>query len=136
MCDVDGLKIVNDTRGHAAGDQLLIEAAQALAEAAGTVTNSTTCRIGGDEFCIILDGGGMLSAEPVMNMALRLFAETGPDRSLSCGIAFATTDVAGPGDLLRAADEAQYEQKRIRKGLPPLTELPSDGERRRTRRRA
>lgn len=135
MCDVDGLKKVNDSRGHAAGDQLLVEAAQALAEAAGTVANSSTCRIGGDEFCVILDGGGMLSAEPVMNMALRLFAETGPDRSLSCGIAFATTDVTTQGELLRAADEAQYEQKRTRKGLPPLTELPLDGERRRTRRR-
>ncbi|MEO0494909.1 MAG: diguanylate cyclase [Actinomycetota bacterium] len=135
MCDVDGLKVVNDTRGHAAGDTLLVEAAQALSEAAATVANSTTCRIGGDEFCIVLDGGGMLSAEPVATMALRLFAESGPDRSLSSGIAFATPEIVSPGELLRAADEAQYEQKRLRKGLPPLTELPLDGERRRTRRK-
>ena len=73
-------------------------------------------------------------AEPVMAMALRLFAETGPDRSLSCGIAFATPDVASPGELLRAADEAQYEQKRLRKGLPPLTEVDDGVDRRRTRR--
>ena len=133
MCDVDGLKLVNDSRGHAAGDALLIEAAQALGEAAGTVANSTTCRIGGDEFCIILDGGGMLSAEPVKNLALTLFAESGPDRSLSCGVALATPDIATPGELLRAADVAQYEQKRIRKGLPPLDEPGNELDRRRTR---
>ena len=78
-------------------------------------------------------GGGMLSAEPVKNLALQLFAETGPDRSLSCGVALATPDITTPGDLLRAADVAQYEQKRIRKGLPPLAELGNDLDRRRTR---
>lgn len=133
MCDVDGLKIVNDTRGHAAGDALLIEAGRALSEAASTVSNSTTCRIGGDEFCIILDGGGMLSADQVTEMARRIFAASGPDRSLSCGVARATVDITTPGELLRAADVAQYEQKRIRKGLPPLAELGNDLERRRTR---
>jgi len=134
MCDVDGLKIVNDTDGHAAGDELLIEAANALDTAASMVEGSTTCRIGGDEFCIILDGGGMLSAQPVTDMALRLFAETGVDRSLSCGIALAGPDVGTPGELLRSADEAQYEQKRIRKGLPSLDDLSDVGDRRRTRR--
>ena len=135
MCDVDGLKQVNDTRGHAAGDHLLVEAGQALQHAASTVSNSTVCRIGGDEFCIILDGGGMLSADPVMQLATRTFAESGADRSLSSGIAFATPDVTSPGELLRAADEAQYEEKRRRKGLPPLEELPEIGDRRRTRRK-
>ncbi len=134
MCDVDGLKQVNDTRGHAAGDNLLVEAAQALQLAALTVPNSTACRIGGDEFCIILDGGGMLSAEPVMKLATRTFAESGIGRSLSSGIAFATPDLALPGDLLRVADEAQYEAKRRRKGLPPIGNLPEIDSRRRTRR--
>jgi len=134
MCDVDGLKLVNDTKGHAAGDRLLIEAAEAMQAAAATVANSIVCRIGGDEFCIILDGGGMLSAEPVMTLATRSFADSGPGRSLSSGIAFATTDLTSPGELLRAADEAQYEEKRRRKGLPPLDDLPDLGGRRRTRR--
>ncbi len=134
MCDVDGLKIVNDTNGHAAGDDLIVEAARALETAATTVAGSTTCRIGGDEFCIILDGGGMLSAQPVTDTALRLFAATGPNRSLSSGIALASPDITTPGQLLRSADLAQYEQKRIRKGLPRLDELTDDGGRRRTRR--
>jgi diguanylate cyclase (GGDEF)-like protein len=134
MCDVDGLKIVNDNEGHAAGDDLLVDAARSLADAAATVENSTVCRIGGDEFCIILDGGGMLSAHPVSELALQLFADSGHNRSLSCGVALVTTDMATPGDLLRAADEMQYEEKRRRKGLPPLDELPRLPDRRRTRR--
>lgn len=134
MCDVDGLKQINDTEGHAAGDRLLVEAGEALLDAASTVSKSTVCRIGGDEFCIILDGGGMLSAEPVMTLAARTFAESGTGRSLSCGIAFATPDVASPIDLLGVADEAQYEAKRRRKGLPPVAELPALGSRRRAHR--
>lgn len=134
MCDVDGLKVVNDNEGHAAGDSLLVDAARSLADAAATVENSVVCRIGGDEFCIILDGGGMLSAHPVTDLALAQFARTGHNRSLSCGVALATKEMLTPGDLLRAADEMQYEEKRRRKGLPPLDELPVEGDRRRTRR--
>jgi len=134
MCDVDGLKIVNDTLGHSAGDQLLIAAGQSLRSAAETMSRSTVCRIGGDEFCVILDGGGMLSSHPVMDLALELFEKSGPNRSMSCGVALATNEVQSPNELLRRADVAQYEQKRIRKGLPPLSQLHADHDRRRTRR--
>jgi len=134
MCDVDGLKVVNDSEGHAAGDSLLVDAAKSLADAAATVENSVVCRIGGDEFCIILDGGGMLSAHPITDLALAQFARSGHNRSLSCGVALASPDMLTPGDLLRAADEMQYEEKRRRKGLPPLADLPAEGDRRRTRR--
>lgn len=134
MCDVDGLKAVNDTNGHAAGDDLLIHAAQSLTAAARALTGSTVCRIGGDEFCVILDGGGTLSAEPVAAGAQKLFGDSGPGRSLSYGIALATPNIATPGALLRAADEAQYEEKRRRKGISRLGDLPSVAARRRSRR--
>jgi len=134
MCDVDGLKSVNDTHGHAAGDELLVDAARALEAAAATVSGTTVCRIGGDEFCIIMDGGGMLSAGSVAELATGNFSQTASGRSLSCGVAHATVQTRTPGDLLRAADEAQYEEKRRRKGLPPLEQLPVDLDRRRTRR--
>ncbi len=133
MCDVDGLKIINDTLGHSAGDDLLVAAGAALASAAGSVANSTVCRIGGDEFCVVLDGGGMLSSHPIMDLALDLLKESSHGRSMSCGVALATTEVHTPNELLRRADVAQYEQKRIRKGLPPDSPPHSDHERRRTR---
>jgi len=134
MCDVDGLKTVNDTDGHAAGDDLLIHAAQSLTAAASALEGSTVCRIGGDEFCVILDGGGMLSAEPVAQGAQKLFGESGPGRSLSYGIALATPNIATSAVLLRSADEAQYKEKRRRKGIPRIGDLPSVAARRRSRR--
>jgi diguanylate cyclase (GGDEF)-like protein len=134
MCDVDGLKAVNDSDGHGAGDELLIDAARALTQAASTLEGSTVCRIGGDEFCIILDGGGMLSAHPIADQGAAGFARSGENRSLSSGVALATPDIVSAAELLRAADEAQYAQKRMRKGLPPLGELDDQADRRRQRR--
>ncbi len=125
MGDIDGLKLINDRLGHGAGDEVLVEAGRALSAAAATVSNATVCRVGGDEFCVILDGGGRRHAEPVTTLALRLFSESGPRRSLSWGIAFATPDLTSPGDLLRAADDAQYKQKRRIRDSPRC--FTSDG---------
>ena len=134
ICDVDGLKEINDTQGHATGDAVLLEAADALRLAVIGVADATVCRIGGDEFCVVLDGGGMLLAEPVAERAQRLFART-ESRSMSCGVAIATIDMHTPGDLLRAADEAQYEQKRRRRGdLDVSGGAPVDRRARRARR--
>lgn len=116
ICDVDGLKVVNDTEGHAAGDAVLSDAAAALRHAVSDVTGATVCRIGGDEFCVVLDGGGMLLGEPIAARAQKLFSRSAPNRSMSCGVAVASIGVNTPGELLRAADEAQYLQKRSRRG--------------------
>ena len=110
------MKVVNDTDGHAAGDTVLADAASALRHAVAEITGATVCRIGGDEFCIVLDGGGMLLGEPVAARAQKLFARSGANRSMSCGVAVASIGVNAPGELLRAADEAQYLQKRGRSG--------------------
>lgn len=141
MCDVDGLKAVNDSLGHEAGDSILVQAAIALRSAVADISSASVCRIGGDEFCIVIDGGGLLSAQPVAERAQRLFAlgGDGTSRSLSCGVAVATISMSTPGDLLRAADQQQYEEKRARKAalgefLPERT--AARGPRRRTRRDA
>jgi diguanylate cyclase (GGDEF)-like protein len=115
ICDVDHLKVVNDTLGHAAGDAVLLEAADALRLAVVGISDATVCRIGGDEFCVVIDGQGLLLAQPVAERAQRLFARV-DTRSMSCGVAVATVDMHTPGDLLRAADQAQYLQKRDRRG--------------------
>jgi len=118
MCDVDGLKLVNDTLGHQAGDRLLKDAAQALRGAIRDPESTTVCRIGGDEFCMVIDGGALLTAHEVSDMIERLFARSagsGPPRSISCGIAFAGEEIDSRSALLRAADENQYQTKRARK---------------------
>lgn len=120
MCDVDGLKVVNDTLGHQAGDRLLTDAAAALRGAIRDPERTTVCRIGGDEFCMVIDGGALLTAHEVSDMIERLFARSagsGPARSISCGIAFANEDIESRSALLRAADENQYQTKRARKAL-------------------
>ncbi len=118
MCDVDGLKVINDTLGHQEGDRLLIDAAAALRGAVRDPDTTTVCRIGGDEFCMVIDRGALLSAHEISNTIERLFersAGSGPARSISCGIAFADESVSSRSELLRAADENQYEKKRARK---------------------
>lgn len=118
MCDVDGLKVVNDTLGHQAGDRLLIDAAAALRGAVRDPERTTICRIGGDEFCLVIDGGALLTAHDVSDTIERLFARSagsGAPRSISCGIAFATEEIESRSALLRSADENQYQTKRARK---------------------
>lgn len=118
MCDVDGLKVVNDTMGHQAGDRLLMDAAAAMRGAVRDPERTTVCRIGGDEFCMVIDGGALLTAHDVSDTIERLFGRSGgseEERSISCGIAFATEDITSRSALLRAADENQYETKRARK---------------------
>ncbi len=138
MCDVDGLKVVNDTLGHHAGDRLLIDAAAALKGAVRDDARTTVCRIGGDEFCMVINGGALLTAHDISDTIERLFersAGSGPARSISCGIAFADDTVDSRSELLRAADENQYQTKRARKNgkslkmlaLPPGSEIePGD----------
>lgn len=133
MCDVDGLKDINDTLGHGVGDKVLVEVADALREAVLDFPNATVCRIGGDEFCVVVDGGGLLSAPAIARRVNELFERTGDQRSLSTGVAAVTFDMRTPSDLLRAADENQYEDKRRRKLVPAAPE-PEPAERRRLRR--
>ncbi|HAU30970.1 MAG: Diguanylate cyclase and metal dependent phosphohydrolase [Desulfotomaculum sp. 46_296] len=52
VCDVDGLKFINDTRGHSAGDALIISAAEAIRSSFRA--EDVVSRIGGDEFPVLL----------------------------------------------------------------------------------
>ncbi|MGI9602560.1 MAG: diguanylate cyclase domain-containing protein [Acidimicrobiales bacterium] len=135
MADVDSLKVVNDTLGHEAGDDLLIDASRALSTAAASVTGATVCRVGGDEFCVVIVGDEAGRAAEVAEQALELFRAADPERSISCGVAIARPGMQTASDLLRAADEAQYARKRAHKlaaGLP-VPPPPGTGGRRQRR---
>lgn len=111
VCDVDGLKAVNDRNGHDAGDQALVRVARALRVAAAETPGALACRIGGDEFCVLVAGRGEEAARRIAHDALQLLdADPGGAVSLSCGVA--STMVAGDaGGLFHAADTAQYAAK-------------------------
>jgi diguanylate cyclase (GGDEF)-like protein len=111
LCDIDNLKQVNDAGGHEAGDRALCAAADALVDAASRHPDAVVGRFGGDEFCVLLPSGTAEDARAVALGAVRRLEATRGER-ISCGVAARTDDAAGPADLLRAADEAQYRAKR------------------------
>jgi diguanylate cyclase (GGDEF)-like protein len=115
FCDLDGLKQINDSEGHDAGDRAIRRAADALAAAAGDHAGASVCRVGGDEFCIVLEGGDAEDAAALAAAALVTLATGAPALSLSCGAA-ALRPGARPADLFRAADAAQYAAKRGGRG--------------------
>ncbi|MEM7288587.1 MAG: diguanylate cyclase, partial [Actinomycetota bacterium] len=129
MCDVDGLKRVNDTRGHAAGDDVLKAVARVLTDLVDGL-DGLAARLGGDEFCILLRSGALLRAEGLARRATRAVRASAPSAAgLSCGIAYAA-QARTPSELLSRADERQYLVKRRRPGAPARDRARHDRRRR------
>ena len=115
LCDVDRLKAINDTRGHAAGDDALRRVGRALVRSAASYPGSFVGRIGGDEFGVLLEGrpedAGGGEAPAIIELAAgapQLLADDDDPLSVSCGVAIAVPETATPSQLLAAADAAQY----------------------------
>jgi len=114
--DLDRFKAVNDTLGHLAGDELLIEVAERLK---GAVRRSDTiARLGGDEFTVILEGlGATADAEAVCRKILKALARPVLIQSHeiyvtgSIGVTFFPLDDTDLNGLLRNADAAMYRAK-------------------------
>jgi diguanylate cyclase (GGDEF)-like protein/PAS domain S-box-containing protein len=120
LLDLDDFKLVNDTLGHTAGDELLIAIAGRLSSVLRVV--DTPARLGGDEFAVLIEDADTeadveLVAERVVE-ALRIDASTGgPACSVSVGVAVAAAGRAhGSAELLRRADLALYAAKSAGKG--------------------
>jgi diguanylate cyclase (GGDEF)-like protein len=120
VVDVNGLKRINDDRGHEAGDRALVHFSGLLAAAAGLVPGSLAGRSGGDEFCVILEGSGADDAVRVAEELCRR-AAVSLDEGIACGVA-STGDPVGvvdtPARLFRLADAAQTRAKRSRAKRP------------------
>lgn len=115
--DLDNFKIINDSMGHDAGDQLLKEVARRLLH---VVRNGDiVCRLGGDEFAILAHN--FESQEPIIQLAERILEDLrrpiiikNTEQFISASIGVATYPDAGnnAGDMLKAADLAMYRAKR------------------------
>ena len=113
--DLDRFKAVNDTLGHEAGDQVLIQAAQRMREIARV--NDIIGRLGGDEFAIVVSGADLEGAEQIcrrllesIRMPYALNGETARI-GVSIGIALYPIDGSTGEQLLRNADTALYRAK-------------------------
>jgi diguanylate cyclase (GGDEF)-like protein len=118
MLDLDGFKPINDTFGHAAGDQALMECAERM----GSVIRSGTmlARVGGDEFAVILPS--IASLDEPAGLARRIvgafaepfvFGDTAARLGIGVGIAVAPDDGMEHDKLVRRADLALYRAKAI-----------------------
>ncbi|WP_329221336.1 EAL domain-containing protein [Streptomyces sp. NBC_01485] len=128
--DLDGFKAVNDTIGHAAGDELLVQAARRLQDAVRQ--GDTASRLGGDEFAALIVGDGTRDRAArerhILDLADRLrltlsqpYLIDGNEVRVaaSIGVAFAEPGL-GAGELLRNADLAMYRAKAGGKGRVEL----------------
>ncbi|MEU1021381.1 GGDEF domain-containing protein, partial [Streptomyces sp. NPDC005904] len=121
VCDLNGLKRVNDTRGHAVGDRLLERFGSILSLCGAMLPGTLAARLGGDEFCLLSLGP---SADEVVRVADELClraAELELGEGVACGVA-STGDPIGPvrsaRRLFRLADAAQYRAKAARSAKP------------------
>jgi diguanylate cyclase (GGDEF)-like protein/PAS domain S-box-containing protein len=118
--DLDDFKNVNDSLGHAVGDQLLVELAQRFV---GCVrAEDTAARLGGDEFAVLVEQGGGIEAaaqlaERVQGAVRLPFGVAGREIVLGASLGIASSEGGdAAGDLLRNADVAMYQAKQAGKG--------------------
>ena len=115
MVDLDGFKAVNDTLGHAAGDELLVEVAERLRTVCGP--SEFVARLGGDEIAVLHvradDRMGLELAERIRAAMAEPFLVGQQSITIGCSIGLAATDNAGEPDVfMQQADLALYRAKK------------------------
>ncbi|MFZ5646980.1 MAG: PAS domain S-box protein [Bacillota bacterium] len=114
ICDVDGLKLVNDTLGHDAGDALLVDAAAAIRESFRD--SDVVARIGGDEFAVLLPNSSRTVVEGAsrrIREAVRRRNHARPELLLSVSIGFSVSrdGCTDMNELFKEADNNMYREK-------------------------
>ncbi|NND98703.1 MAG: EAL domain-containing protein [Pirellulaceae bacterium] len=128
--DLDNFKIINDSLGHDAGDDLLNQVAERLKEcvrhrdsAGAKKSRDKTVRLGGDEFVVLLEK--MAEKEDAFDIARRIVQRIAEPFKLgdryvnvgtSVGVAFIDSSIKDAHDALRNADTAMYRAKNAGKG--------------------
>ena len=113
--DLDGLKMINDTFGHRAGDEALIQVANLLAT--GVRHSDVVARIGGDEFGILLEASDEEAAHETATRLVDLicgcdFMHDGDTLPLSVAIGVGMIDALDTAEaVMERADEAMYARK-------------------------
>jgi diguanylate cyclase (GGDEF)-like protein len=113
LLDVDGLKRVNDSFGHAAGDELLVGVAEAIRAATRSV--DVPARIGGDEFCVLAPhqtaSRATVLGERLAAGIEQIESADGSNVGVSIGVVACPEHASDPERLLELADVAMYAAK-------------------------
>lgn len=114
ICDLDGLKLVNDELGHDVGDRMLIAAADLLKS--HFRASDVVARIGGDEFAVLLANCGQQTMESIHSRLKQELTELYIDGSkiplmMSIGFATRNNNECSIEQLLKEADDRMYEEK-------------------------
>src|SRR3954470_36244 len=109
ICDLDHFKRINDSRGHKAGDAVLVAAAHAMG--AHLRAEDQLGRLGGEEFLVLLPDTDAAAAHHVASKLRAEVAGAGGPVPVTVSIGVATWDGEAPEDLLHRADEALYAAK-------------------------
>jgi diguanylate cyclase (GGDEF)-like protein len=129
LMDIDGLKRINDSYGHQAGDRILMQVAMSLRRSIRSV--DTAARIGGDEFCVLLPEQDLKSAAKLAaRLATAIEEEVAapgePNISVSIGVAASPEHGDEAEALIDTADRAMYRAKAAGEGIalgdPPGTQ--------------
>jgi diguanylate cyclase (GGDEF)-like protein len=116
VCDINGLKHVNDTRGHAAGDQLIKDACAMICD---YFKHGAVYRIGGDEFVVLLQGKGYETMREVM-AELNRQVEANIKKNtvvISAGYSVLKQGDQQLRDIFDRADRMMYERKKELKAM-------------------
>jgi diguanylate cyclase (GGDEF)-like protein len=129
LMDIDGLKRINDSHGHQAGDRVLMQVGMSLRRSIRSV--DTAARIGGDEFCVLLPEQDLKSAAKLAaRLATAIEEEVAapgePSVTVSIGVAASPEHGDDAEALVDTADRAMYRAKAAGEGIalgdPPGTQ--------------
>ncbi|MBO4784639.1 MAG: GGDEF domain-containing protein, partial [Lachnospiraceae bacterium] len=116
VCDINNLKIINDTAGHKVGDEYIIEASKLICT---TFTHSPVYRIGGDEFVVVLNAGDYINREKLLKqIRSEVIKNIGKKEGVVIATGIADYDSVNDkklSDVFERADAKMYENKKFLK---------------------
>jgi diguanylate cyclase (GGDEF)-like protein len=133
LMDIDGLKRINDSHGHPAGDRVLMQVAMSLQRSIRSV--DVAARLGGDEFCVLApeqepEAATTLAERLATAVREEVATPDDPPVSMSIGVAACPSHGDDAETLIDAADRAMYRAKAagesVALGEPPSAEVAEE----------